>query len=287
MSAFATRPVVVVTGGARGIGLATARVLHQRGAQIAIGDLDDEDTKAVAATIGADVYGSSLDVRHPESWASFAEGVRNELGPVSVLVNNAGIMPLGPMLDETPEMAVRIMAVNYHGVLNGMKAFMPEMLARRSGHIINVASVAGLAPTVGGATYGASKAAALSLTETARVEFAGHGLHFTAVNPSFTDTELVAGTRGTRFVATVSPEAVGTAIADVIEHPRAAVFVPKSIGAMMRAQSLLGRRIRDGMTRAIGGHRTFVEIDATQRAAYLERIERQAAEPPRLEAPVD
>jgi short-subunit dehydrogenase len=110
------------------------------------------------------------------------------------------------------------------------------------------------------------------LTEAARVEYAGSGVSFTCVMPSFTATELIAGTRGTRFVATVSPEDVAVAIADAIEAPRADVYVPRSVGHIARLNALAGRRVRDGIARRLGADRTFLDVDHGARGDYEQRI---------------
>ena len=157
------------------------------------------------------------------------------------------------------------------GCITGMKLALASMLERRSGHIVNVASIAGKAPAPGGATYCASKAAIVMLTETARVEYAGRGVAFTCVMPSFTATELIAGTSGTRFVPTVAPDDVAVAIAQAVEQPRDDVYVPRSVGQIVRVNQL-GRRVRDALARRLGADRTFLDIDQSARAAYDDRI---------------
>lgn len=264
--------VVAITGGARGIGLATARRLQAAGARVAIGDVDAEALAAARQDLGPDAFAGELDVADMASFRRFAESVEDALGPIGVLVNNAGIMPIGPLLEETEATARRIVDVNLLGCLNGMKVVLPRMIERGEGHVINVASVAGKAPVPGGATYAAAKAAVVSLTETARVELGGRGVAVTCVMPSFTATELIAGTKGTRFVETVQPDDVAAAIAKAIARPRADVYVPRSVGAILRMQALLGRRIRDAMNRALGADRTFLDADREARAAYEARI---------------
>src|SRR5262245_59803621 len=138
-------PVVAVTGGARGIGHATARALEARGARVAVGDLDGDALP--------------LDVTDPGSFAEFLKTVERELGPLDVLVNNAGIIPIGPFAEESHGAARRVIEVNVLGCLTGMKLALPGTLERRSGQIVNVASVAGKVPAPGGVTYCASKAA--------------------------------------------------------------------------------------------------------------------------------
>jgi NADP-dependent 3-hydroxy acid dehydrogenase YdfG len=270
--------VVAITGGARGIGLTTARALRAAGAKIAIGDVDLAAVEEAGRSLGADAVATQLDVTDRESFEAFVALAERELGPLDVLINNAGIMPIGPFLDETDATAERAVHVNLLGCLIGMKVALPAMLERGRGQIVNVASAAGKSPVPGGATYGATKAAIISLTETARVEYAGHGVEFTCVMPSFTATELIAGTKGTRFVAIVQPEDVATAIVAAIARPRPDVYVPGSVGVILRIQSLVGRRLRDALNRKLGADRTFLDIDQAARAAYDARITAPAAQ---------
>jgi NAD(P)-dependent dehydrogenase (short-subunit alcohol dehydrogenase family) len=269
--------VVAITGGARGIGLATARALHSAGARVAIGDIDGDEAVRAAQSIGSDVLATRLDVTDPQSFTDFLALTERELGPLDVLINNAGIMPIGPMLQESHATAERVFNINVLGVMIGMKAALPGMLERGRGHIVNVASVAGKAPVPGGASYAASKAAIVSLTETARVEFSGQGISFTCVMPSFTSTELIAGTKGTRFVPTVKPEDVAGAITAAVGKPAYDVYVPSSVGAIVKATPLLGRKLRDTINHALKADRTFLEVDHTARAGYENRIARPTA----------
>jgi NADP-dependent 3-hydroxy acid dehydrogenase YdfG len=264
--------VVAITGGARGIGLATARALHRAGARIAIGDIDAAGAERAAAMLGDGAVGSFLDVTDLGSFQGFLAIASQQLGPIDVLDNNAGIMPIGPFLDETTDTARRQLEINVLGCLNGMRAVLPDMLSRGSGHIINTASMAGKSPVPGALTYAASKAAVVSATETARVEFAGRGVHFTCLMPFFTNTELVTGTNGTRFIKNVEPEDVAEAIADVIERPRHDVYVPRNLAPLIRVQPLLGRRVRDALNHAFRADRTLLEIDERARAGYEMRI---------------
>jgi len=273
--------VIAITGGARGIGLATARALRTRGARVAIGDLDSQALAEARSELGDDVVAETLDVSDADSFAAFLAAAER-LGPLDVLINNAGIMPIGRFVDEPDAQALRAVGVNLVGPLNGTRLALRSMLARDRGHIVNVASAAGRSPTPGGVTYGATKAAVVMLTEAARVEHAGSGIRFTCVMPSFTATDLISGTKGTRFVPTVTPEAVAEAIVDALETGRRDVYVPRQVGPMLRVQALLGRRVRDAMNRALGADRTFLEIDHAARASYDDRI---AAEPATASTP--
>jgi NAD(P)-dependent dehydrogenase (short-subunit alcohol dehydrogenase family) len=269
--------VVAITGAARGIGLATAKALRAKGARVAIGDIDGDTAIEAAQSLGSDVLSSKLDVTDPASFKDFLALTERELGPIDVLINNAGIMPIGPFLQESHATAQRVFDIDVLGVITGMKLGLPGMLARGSGHVVNVASVAGTAPVPGGASYAAAKAAVISLTETARVEFAKTGVSFTAVMPSFTSTELILGTKGTRLIPTVTPEDVADAIVKAIETRKPDVYVPKMLGPMVWSAPLIGRKLRDFMNHMIRADRTFLEVDQSQRSVYETRIARPTA----------
>ena len=198
------------------------------------------------------------------------------VGPVDVLISNAGIMPLGRFHEQALESDRRLLKVNLMGVIIGMKLVIPGMLERRAGQIVNMASVAGKSPAAGGVTYSAVKAGVVMLTEAARVEYAGSGLDFTCVMPSFTATDLIAGTKGTRFIGTVSPEQVGQAVAKATAKRSKDVWVPGSLGPTVKMQQILGRRVRDAMGRALGADRTFLELDEAARSTCVERVSREA-----------
>jgi NAD(P)-dependent dehydrogenase (short-subunit alcohol dehydrogenase family) len=262
---------VAVTGGARGIGLATAHELSRRGATVVIGDLDATLAAEAAARIGEGATGLAVDVADHDSFARFLAGATAD-ADLDVLVNNAGIMPIGPFLEQTPATLRRTMDVNVMGCLNGMSLALPSMIERGTGHVVNVASTAGKTPVPGGVAYCGSKSAVVAMTETARVEFEGTGVHFTCVMPHFTNTELIAGTTATKLFPVVQPEDVANGIADAIEQHRKDVFVPRMIGPILQTQSLLGRRIRDTMSRRLGAYDTFLHFDKTKRSGYDDRV---------------
>ncbi|MFL6089160.1 MAG: SDR family oxidoreductase [Aeromicrobium sp.] len=262
---------IAITGGARGIGLATARELAGRGATVVLGDLDATLAEAAAAQLGNGAVGLVVDVSDHASFAEFIEAASSD-APLDVLVNNAGIMPIGPFLEQSPGTLRRTMEVNVLGCLHGMNLALPAMVERGSGHILNVASTAGKTPVPGGVAYCGSKSAVVAMTETARVEFAGTGVDFTCVMPHFTNTELISGTNATKLIPVVEPEDVATAIADAVERRRKDVFVPKVIGPILQTQPLLGRRLRDTMSRRLGAYDTFLHFDKTKRSGYDDRV---------------
>ncbi|MET0840087.1 MAG: SDR family NAD(P)-dependent oxidoreductase, partial [Marmoricola sp.] len=142
---------VVITGAARGIGEATAQLLAAQGATVALGDLDTALVRQVAERVGRGAVGAHLDVTSAESWQGFLAEV-GEVGPIDVLVNNAGIMPLGSVLKEPDAVTRAIIDVNVHGLINGTKAVAPGMVERGRGHIVNVASAVGRIAVADGAT---------------------------------------------------------------------------------------------------------------------------------------
>ena len=135
--------VVAITGGARGIGLATANAFAQRGALVAIGDLDAAGARIAAERIGRGATGLALDVTDRVSFESFLNEVEQRLGPLDVMVNNAGIQHVGLFADETDAFTDIQIAVNLGGVLTGTKLALARMLPRGRGHVVNVASIGG------------------------------------------------------------------------------------------------------------------------------------------------
>ncbi|KIU18760.1 SDR family oxidoreductase [Mycolicibacterium llatzerense] len=263
---------IAITGAGRGIGLATARALYQRGATIVIGDLDNESAAAAADIVGPGTESFPVDVSDYESFAAFHKEATAD-APLDVLINNAGIMPIGRFLDQSADRHRRAVEINVMGCINGMHLALPAMVERGSGHIINIASSAGKTPVPGGLTYCGTKAAVIALTETARVEYADTGVQFTCVMPSFTNTELIAGTAGLKFIPTAQPEDVAQAIVDAVARPTADVFVPKVIGPILRTQPLIGRRLRDAINTQLGAYSTFLDFDPKARAEYQHRID--------------
>src|ERR1700743_294389 len=162
--------VIAITGGARGIGLATATALHNLGAKVAIGDVDEVRVKESGAALGLDVYGK-LDVTDPHSFAEFLDQVERQFGPIDVLVNNAGVMPLGRITDEPDAVTRRILEINVYGVILGSKLAAQRMVPRKSGHVINVASLAGEIYAVRRGNYCDSKSAVIGFTDAARLEY--------------------------------------------------------------------------------------------------------------------
>jgi len=264
--------IVIITGGARGIGYASAQRLIELGAQVAIGDIDEPRLLAAADELGVDVA-SSLDVTDPASFRAFYSMVTGRLGAPYALINNAGIMPVGPTVEEPEDVARRMVDINLHGAITGTKIALESMLPRRSGHIINIASMAGEAFVPGAATYCACKAAVIAFTEAVRVEHRTSGVKVSLVLPTFTNTELVTGTTGPRGFRNAEPTEIADAIADLLQRPRPRAYVTKAAGRVLTAQRYIPRPMSEALARRLGGEQMFLTgVDAAARSAYEERV---------------
>src|SRR5688500_89481 len=189
--------VAVVTGGGRGIGKALALALTSEGARVAIGDVDGASAQAAAGELGGETLGLPLDVTDRTGFTAFLDSVEERLGPIDVLVNNAGIMPVGPFETEDDATAIRVLEIDLHAVIHGSKEAVRRMRPRGTGHIVNVASVAGKTGFPNLVTYSAAKHGVVGLSEALRHELRGSGVEVALVMPAIVRTELTAGVRPT------------------------------------------------------------------------------------------
>jgi NAD(P)-dependent dehydrogenase (short-subunit alcohol dehydrogenase family) len=263
--------VVAITGGARGIGRATAQALIAQGARVAIGDIDAPLAQRTAQELGAGTLGLPLDVTDRSSFDAFLTEVESRLGPLDVLINNAGIMPIGPFVSETDVTAQRIIDINVHGVIIGSKLALERFLPRNHGHLVNVASVAGKMGFPGGATYSASKHAVVGLSEAIRGELRGSRIEITIVMPVVVNTELGSGLQRTRGIRKVEPDEVAAGIVEALQTGRVDVWVPRSVAGLIRSIGLVPRSVADTVTRALKGDRVLVDPDHVERAGYEHR----------------
>lgn len=266
--------VVAITGGARGIGAATAAAFANAGARVAIGDLD-----VVAARDTANGFGGTahhLDVADRASMQSFIDDVTDQLGPVDILVNNAGIMPNGAFLDLDEAMDRLTMDVNVFGVMNGMRAVLPGMVERRRGHVVNIASLAGKFPLPGLAVYNASKFAVVGLTAATRLELAGTGVSMTTILPSAVDTALASGL-DMRPIPKVTPEEIAAAVVDSVRTRSGEVAVPRWVGGMATVANVLPAGVLDRVRRLARDDRALVD-DHPDRLAYRDALAKQQAD---------
>jgi NADP-dependent 3-hydroxy acid dehydrogenase YdfG len=282
--------VAAITGAARGIGKATAEAFAREGMKVAIGDLDVALARQAAAEIGPNAEGFALDVTRRDSFVAFVDAVEERLGPIDVLVNNAGIMPLGRFIEEDDATAIRLIDINLHGVMLGMKIVLPRMMARDRGHVVNIASQAGKYGAPGGATYSATKHAVIGLTEAVRGELHidRSAVELSYVMPFVVNTELGAGTGEAFGLKRLQPSQVADAIVHALRYRVVDVWVPRSSHRTQRLNQLLPRRLSERIARAMKADRVLMGADKQARAAYELRAARSepgvepADEPSRL-----
>lgn len=190
--------VVVITGAASGIGKSTAKAFAREGADLVIADNNAQTLEQAATEIqatGARVFAKQLDVSDKKQIESFADIVINERGHVDILVNNAGVGVGGPLLDTSIEDYEWIFSINYWGVLYGLKYFLPHMVARKYGHVVNIASGAGLCSIPAMSAYCSTKFAVVGLSETLRSEMRRFGIGVSTICPGIINTNIVAQSR--------------------------------------------------------------------------------------------
>jgi NADP-dependent 3-hydroxy acid dehydrogenase YdfG len=270
--------VVAITGGARGIGRATAQACVRAGMKVAIGDLDLPAAQLTAAELGHGAIALELNVCERESVSCFIDATEEQLGPIDVFVNNAGIMPLASFLDEDDATAHRQVDINVHGVLHGMKEALARMLPRGRGHVVNIASTAGRVGFAGGATYSGTKHFVVGVSEAVRTEVRGSGVEISCVMPGVVNTELGAGLPQARFVGHIEPDTVADAIVAALRVPRFEVYVPRRIGPLTKAGAAVPTVVRDALGRLMALDRVLARPDFEARRGYEMRAARSTGE---------
>ncbi|WP_336088003.1 SDR family oxidoreductase [Nocardia sp. SSK8] len=258
--------VIAITGAARGIGAAIARELAAAGAHVALGDLDAAAAAETAAALPGTAAGFALDVTVDDSFTGFLDAVEARWGPIDVLINNAGVMWVGRFEDEPEAATRRQLAVNLHGVIRGVRLAAPRMRARGRGHLVTVASAASKLAPAGEATYAATKHGVYGYLSAVRAELHGSGVELSVVMPTVVDTPLAAGT-SPGAVATLTPEDVARAVADVLARPRFEVTVPRRVGLLVRLANLLPDRPRTALYRRLVPNQ-ITDSDPASRAGY-------------------
>lgn len=259
--------VIAVTGGARGIGREIVRQLAEAGARVAIGDRDVEAARATAEELPGNVAAFALDVTDTASFAAFLDAVTGHWGAIDVLVNNAGVMWVGPFETEPETAARRQIDVNLHGVIRGVKLAAPTMRSRGRGQIVTVASGASKLAPAGEATYAATKHAVYGYLSAVRTELHRSGVQLSLVMPGVVETELAAGTV-TGPVRRLAPSEVAQAVLALIERPRFEISVPRRIGLLARLTAVLPDRASFRVQRALVPNQVAALTDKTVRRGY-------------------
>lgn len=259
--------VAVVTGGAGGIGLAMAHAFAARGAKIVLADVDEvalarAEKELVAA--GAEVLGVAADVTRRESMVALADATVAHFGATHILCNNAGIAIAGPLVGADPEGWQKAMAINFWGVVHGIDAFLPRMIAeRQGGHVVNTASMAGLVGMDWLGIYCATKFAVVGLSESLRRELALHAIGVSLLCPMLVATQITENSARTLGRAAPGDAASGGA------DPSAKLALQGSVIAAPE----VARRV----VRAIETNAFYVFTHPEQREILRRRAERQDA----------
>jgi NAD(P)-dependent dehydrogenase (short-subunit alcohol dehydrogenase family) len=265
---------IAITGAARGIGYATAEALLARGARVVIGDREvalQESAVAKLTSLGP-VSGYPLDVTDRESFATFLDKARTDGGGrIDVLINNAGVMPIGPFLEQSEQKIRSTIEVNFYGVLTGCQLVLPEMVARRSGHIVNIASLAGMVALPGQVVYSGTKFAVVGLSSGLADEFAAHGVEVSCVMPTFTNTDLIAGTHTSSAQKPVEPEDIAAGVIKVLDKPTTLRSVPAWGRFFGAVTPMLSAKARRWMSHKMGNDTVFLTFDAKARQTYEQR----------------
>ncbi|WP_300014759.1 SDR family NAD(P)-dependent oxidoreductase [Pseudonocardia sp.] len=240
MSEFAGR-VAVVTGAASGIGRALAVDLAKRGARLALSDVDKDGLAETAALVGStEVRSDALDVTDREAVLAYADEVAGQFGTVNQVYNNAGIAFAGNILTSTFEEIERVVDIDFWGVVNGTKAFLPHLITSGDGHVVNISSLFGLLSVPSQSAYNAAKFAVRGFTESLRQEMliARYPVQVTCVHPGGIKTGIARnaargegfedGSAMERFERTMlrmSPEKAAGIILSGVHRNRARVLV--------------------------------------------------------------
>lgn len=246
--------LALVTGAGSGIGRATALALAGEGANLVLCDINHDNLEGAAAearALGGDVMARVVDVSKRDAVRAFAEEVHATLGPLDVLVNNAGVALVGSIADTSLDDWEWILSINLWGVIHGVHFFVPPMAARGSGHVVNVSSVAGLVAAMPLGAYSTTKFAVVGLSEALRDELSQKGVGVTVICPGVINTPIVSASRnrgkyaGDAFRERTAklyrqrdygPDKVAAAILDAIEHNRGVVPVSPEAWALWAAQ---------------------------------------------------
>lgn len=269
---------VAITGGARGIGRATADACLRAGMSVVIGDVNGAACAATAAELGERAVGLPLDVRDANGFEAFLTEAEERIGALDVLVNNAGIAPVGMFVDEDPDDTQRLVDINVGGVLTGTHLALRRFIPRGHGHIVNLASSAGQIATAGGATYAATKHAVVGFTRAIRAETRETGVRTTIVMPGLIRTDMINGLEKSWATRIVGPEAVAHAIVDAIRTGREEVFVPRELGPIARLIAGTPPAVADRVKRLIKADSIMTRADAGARAGYTQRMDNEVME---------
>jgi len=239
--------VALITGGARGQGAREAELFADEGAAVVITDVLDDEGKQTAASIGDRATYHHHDVTREADWTSVVDAVLAEHGQLDVLVNNAGIVSISPLVMTSEEDYRRVIDVNQVGVFLGMKAVVPHMVERQTGSIINISSVAGLIGSPGMIAYGASKWAVRGMTKAVALEVASFGVRVNSIHPGIIETPMLEEFERWGIMAQVMQRVPVARKAEAIEVANLALYLASDESAYSTGSEFV---VDGGMTAA-------------------------------------
>jgi NADP-dependent 3-hydroxy acid dehydrogenase YdfG len=248
---------VVITGAGSGIGRALAQRLSAHGCPVAIADVDEKGLKETEATLGGSTLTKVLDVRDADAQNAFAEEVRDWAPlPLGAVFNNAGVAVSSSVLDSVPEDDNWLWDINFHGVVNGTRAFLPILTAQDSGAIVNTSSVFGLVGMPNQSAYCAAKFAVRGFTDSLRQELRGTGVRAINVHPGGINTNIV---RNARFRK--DPDGLGRSQEQMVKE-----FAAITMTEPATAAEIIHRGVEQGKARILVGPDAYL-FDALARLA--------------------
>jgi all-trans-retinol dehydrogenase (NAD+) len=253
--------VVLVTGAGRGMGELHARNFAKEGARVVLTDVDEEAVKAAAQYIrdqGGEAHAYLADISDRSSCFALEKSVASEIGPVDVLINNAGIVECEGLLAMSESAIRRITDVNYLGQVWMMQAFLPSMIERKSGHVVNICSVAGKVGTAMLGAYCATKFAMIGVTDAVRHELRKSKVKFTIVNPGYIATGMFQGAKVPLITRWQDPQKVADALIDGVKKGHAEICVPRFVvRATAFARGLCPPKLTDPIFFLLRAHKSF------------------------------
>lgn len=249
---------VLITGAGRGIGRAIALRMAHEGARLIVTDVQLDLLAELVAQLQSEnmtAQAYALDVTQPEQIAALHQRLRDEGGPIDVLVNNAGTVHGGALLDVPWEKHRLTYEVNTLGVVAMTHEFLPDLLAQSEGHLVTIASASGFVGLPFGSTYASSKWAAVGFSESVRLELEvlGHRhVRVTTVCPSYVNTELFAGARAPRLTRVLQPEALAERVVSGVLRDRPFVLAPRMVRLLPLLRGVLPLASFDRVCRRLG-----------------------------------
>lgn len=255
---------VLITGVARGIGLATAIELAQAGSDVIGVDLRIEDMEYTANMVedrGKRFVALACDISDEQAAGEMVAKATHLSSGFDILVNNAGVLPSGPFVEKEFRVWRRTLEINLLGLMNLTHAALPHLLQKRSGHIVNMASIAGKFATEGVVAYAAAKHGVVGFSSALKAELKGTGVGVSWICPSLAKTRLTAGVAHTFLTPMVSPETVAKAVRKAIETDRAEMFIPRRMRFLVSILPTVAPRLSRWISRKSGASQGWLDAE--------------------------